>query len=69
MSTRKRIEDIRCPMIKGLPPDIVHMLHHSLVEIAIMRRSIESADREVERSLLAVFESRELLRALRTKGM
>ena len=69
MLTRKRIEDIRCPMIKGLPQDIVHILHHTLVEIAIMRRSIESADREVERSLHAVFESCELLRTLRTKGV
>jgi hypothetical protein len=69
MPTRKRIEDVRCPKIKGLPEDIVRILHHSLVEIAIMRRSIESADRDVERSLLAVFESCELLRELRTKGM
>jgi len=69
MPTRKRIDDIRCPAIKGLPEDVVHILHHSLVEIAIMRQSIESANQEVERSLLAVFESCELLRELRRKNV
>jgi len=41
---RKRIEDLRCPAVKGLPDDIYHVLHHRFVEILKMRRSIESAD-------------------------
>ena len=41
---RKRIEDLRIPAIKGLPDDIVHMLHHSFVGMTRMLRSIESAD-------------------------
>ena len=41
---RKRVEDVRCPAVKGLPDDIYHMLHHSFVDILKMRRSIESLD-------------------------
>ena len=41
---RKRIEDVRCPIVKGLPDDIYQMLHHSFVDILKMRRSIEIVD-------------------------
>ena len=34
---RKRIEDVRCPAVKGVPNDIYHILHHSFVEILKMR--------------------------------
>jgi hypothetical protein len=43
-SLRKQIAEVRCPNISGVPDDIVHMLHHSLVGILQMRRSIESVD-------------------------
>jgi hypothetical protein len=39
-----RIEDVRCPAVKGLPDDIYHVLHHCFVQILKMRRSIESAN-------------------------
>jgi hypothetical protein len=47
---RKRIEDVRCPDVKGLPDDIYHILHHSFVEILKMRRSIESTDALIDTS-------------------
>jgi hypothetical protein len=31
MGHRRRIEDVRIPVVKGLPDDIYHMLHHSYV--------------------------------------
>jgi hypothetical protein len=43
-SQPERIEDLRIPAVKGLPDDIYHMLHHSFVEIANMRRSREAGD-------------------------
>jgi hypothetical protein len=55
---RKRIEDLRCPAVNGLPDDIYHILHHSFVEILKMRRSIESVDALIEMSKEAVLESR-----------
>jgi hypothetical protein len=66
---RKRIEILRFPNIKGLPEDVVHTLHHSLVHIACMRRSIERTDNVVNRSMLAAFESCELLKRLRYNGL
>ena len=54
---RKRIEDVRCPAIKGLPDDAYHMLHHSFIEIVKMRKSIESSDTHVEQSLDAIFDT------------
>jgi len=30
---RKRVEDVRCPDVKGLPDDIYHILHHSFVDL------------------------------------
>ena len=62
---RKRIEDVRCPVVKGLPDDVYHMLHHSFVHILRMRRSIESADAQVDRSREAILESRKMLVRLR----
>ena len=62
---RKRIEDLRVPAVNGLPDDVYHMLHHSFVDIAKMRRSIESADALIDQSREAIFESREMLERLR----
>jgi len=62
---RKRIEDVRCPVVKGLPDDVYDMLHHSFVHILRMRRSIESTDAQVDRSREAILESREMLQRLR----
>jgi hypothetical protein len=65
---RKRIQDLRIPVVKGLPDDIYHMLHHSFVDIAMMRLSIESADAHVDRSREAILESEEMLKRLRREG-
>ena len=62
---RKRIEDVRCPAVKGLPDNIHHMLHHSFVDILKMRRSIESADVHIEASEKAIFESCDVLKRVR----
>jgi len=64
MPTRKQIKDLRCPNIKGLPKDNVHLLHHSIVQIARMRRSIEEMDRQLALSYKALKESRELLKRI-----
>ena len=58
----KWIEDLRIPRIKGLPNDIVQMLHHTFVEIVWMRRSIEGANVRIAQSLKAILESREMLK-------
>ena len=65
---RKRIEDVRCPAVKGLPDDIYHVLHHSFVDIVKMRRSIESADGLIDTSRKAVIESRDVLKRMREAG-
>jgi diguanylate cyclase len=65
---RKRIEDVRFPDIKGLPVDIVHMLHHSCVGILRMRRSIESADIVVALARAATNDARALLARLKAEG-
>jgi len=62
---RKRIKDVRCPAVGGLPDDIYHMLHHSFVEILRMRRSIESADARIDESMKAANESWDVLKRLR----
>ena len=62
---RKRIEDVRCPLVKGLPDDVYHILHQSFVEILKMRRSIESADARIDESMKAVIESCDVLERLR----
>ena len=64
---RKRVEDGRCPTVRGLPDDIYPMLHHSFVDILKMRRSIESADALVEQSRGAILQSREMLQRLRSE--
>ena len=60
-----RIEDLRIPAVKGLPDDVYHMLHHSFVDIARLRRSIERADAQICQSREAILESREMLERLR----
>jgi hypothetical protein len=65
---RKLIADVRCPDIKGLPDDIVHMLHHSFVGIVQMRRSIERADLAVESGSKAAIEGLALLERLKAEG-
>jgi hypothetical protein len=66
---RKQIADLRCPDINGLPPDIVHMLHHSFVDILEMRRSIESADLAVKSGRMAAIEGLDLLARLKAEGL
>jgi hypothetical protein len=63
--TRRVAEDVRIPVVKDLPDDIFHMLHHSHVDIVRMRRRIESADLHVIASAKACAESRELLDSMR----
>jgi len=65
---RKRIEDVRCPTVKGLPDDIYHMLHHSFVDILKMRRSIEIVDVLINESRMAALESRDVLKRVRDDG-
>ena len=65
---RKRIEDVRCPAVKGLPDDVYHILHHSFVHILKMRRSIESADVHIDASVEAILESRDVLKRVRDNG-
>jgi len=66
--SRKRIEDLRIPAVKGLPDDIYHMLHHSFVDILKMRRSIESADALIDQARETALESWELLKRLQREG-
>jgi hypothetical protein len=65
---RKRIEDVRCPAVKGIPDNIYHILHHSFVEILKMRRSIEGADAHIATSREAVLNSCEVLKRVRDDG-
>jgi len=60
-SRRLRVEEVRCPAVKGLPEDIYHMLHHSFVDILKMRRSIEKFDALIEASVKTIHQSRDLL--------
>jgi phosphoribosylcarboxyaminoimidazole (NCAIR) mutase len=66
--TQNSIDSIRCPAIRGLDKDTVHMLHISLVQIVQMRRSIERAELQIRRSSRAAYESVELLRRLYERG-
>ena len=65
---RKRIEDVRCPAVNGLPDDIYHVLHHSFVHILKMRRSIENTDAIIDRSVDAILETRQMLKRLQSEG-
>jgi hypothetical protein len=65
---RKSIEDVRCPNVKDLPNDIYHMLHHSFVEILKMRRSIESADAHIDKSIEAATDSWDVLKRAQDAG-
>ena len=60
-SQRRTIDDIRCP----LPRDTVILLHHTIVQITLMRRSIEATRLQVDQSIRAIWETRELLARLR----
>ena len=62
------VDRIRCPRIKGLPPETIHLLHKSLVHIVNMRRSIERANLQRDRSILAAIEAEQLLGRLRREG-
>jgi hypothetical protein len=66
--SRKRIEDVRIPAVKGMPDDIYHMLHRTYVGILKMRRSVERADAALNASLRAAAESAELLRRVQSQG-
>jgi len=59
---------IRCPAIKGLPRDIVTMLHRSLVDLVLMRQSIRTVNIQLERSQTAMDETKQLLERLRKNG-
>jgi len=65
---RKRIEDVRCPAVEGLPEDIYDILHHSFVDILKMRRSIEMLDTSIDASWKAVLESCEVLKRVQGEG-
>ena len=62
------VDRIRCPAIKGLPRETVHILHDSLVSLVHLQRSIEGARLQVDRSCDAVRESKKLLHRLRMEG-
>jgi len=66
---RKRIEDVRCPVVNGLPNDIYHVLHHSFVEILKMRRSIESAYAHIDMSREALIDSWDVLKRTQDAGL
>jgi len=53
---------------QGLRSGTVTVLHKSMVEIDVMRLSIERAHLEIGRSWNAVLDSRELLDRLRREG-
>lgn len=65
---KERIDRVRCPRIEGLPHETIHMLHKSLVHIVNMRRSIETANLQRDRSILAAIEAEQLLARLRRDG-
>ena len=65
--TRKRIEDVRIPAVKGISDDLYHLIHHSVVGIVRMRRSIESADAAISSSKIAIAGSKALLGRLETR--
>jgi hypothetical protein len=52
-----------------LPPDIAILLDKTTAHVAHMLRSIEVADRHVERSIQAVLDSEYLLARLRRDGL
>jgi len=62
------IDRIRCPTIKGLPRDTVHILHKSLVDIVRMRMSVELAGVQLKRSHRSLRETNDLLERVRTQG-
>jgi hypothetical protein len=65
---RKRIEDVRCPRVKGVSKDVYRLLHHSFVHILKMRRSIEGINVRMVSSSNALDESRKLLSRLSAEG-
>lgn len=63
-----RVDRVRSPAIRGLTGDTVHMLHKSLVGIALMRISIELTGVQLKRSHHAIRESDGLLERMRKEG-
>ena len=59
---------IRFPSVKGLPSEIVMMLHKSLVQLVLLRRSLEMTSAHMKCSRIAICESEELLGRLRADG-
>ena len=66
--SQSRIDQMRFPVIEGLPTETVHMLHRSVVHIVQMRRSIERTRLQVSHSWDAAFDSMVLLGRLRREG-
>jgi hypothetical protein len=67
-NSKNCIDGIRCPAIKGLPTDIVTMLHKTMVHMVQMRRSIEATEVRLQSSQQAVWDSHFLLARLRRYG-
>ena len=63
------IDRIRCAAGNGLPQDIVVLLHRSIAQLAVMRRSIELINLQIEVSTEAALESEYLLARLRRDGL
>jgi hypothetical protein len=63
------IDRIRCAAGNGLPQDIAVLLHKSIVQLAVMRRSIELINLQIEDSTEAALESEYLLARLRRDGL
>jgi len=68
VTPRNPVDRIRCPDIEGLSEDTVILLHNSLVHIVRMRRSIEAAERQLERAKAAAANSERLLAQLQRDG-
>lgn len=65
----KQISNVKSPNINGLPDDIAHMLHHSIIDILLMLRSIESANLVAKSGREAAIEGRDLLARLKAGGL
>ena len=65
---RKPIESLRCPNINGLPEDVMHTLHHSIVDISSHAKKHRTRRTTSSSVPVAAFESCELLKRLRLEG-
>jgi hypothetical protein len=68
-SSRRSVENLRCPAIQGLSPDTVHILHKSMTQLVRLPRSLEAADIQIERAREMVLETQELLARHRKNGV